>query len=43
VNSNSEKEKLNTINCVKVAYDHGVNFFDTAEIYGRLSSELGFG
>lgn len=35
VNSNAEKEKENTIKCVKVAFDGGVNFFDTAEIYGR--------
>ena len=34
VNSNSEQAKQNTIDCVKKAWDLGVNFFDTAEVYG---------
>lgn len=35
VNSNSQEVKQNTIDCVKTAWDHGVNFFDTAEVYGK--------
>ena len=30
VNSNSEKVKQTTYNCVKKAWDLGINFFDTA-------------
>ena len=43
INSNDPKEKENLIKCVKVAYDAGVNFFDTAEIYGKNFAHLGFG
>jgi len=32
-----------TNQCVQVAYDHGVNFFDTAEIYSRGQSEIALG
>lgn len=35
VNSNKEDQKENTAKCVKVAFEAGVNFFDTAEIYGK--------
>lgn len=34
VNSNDQKEKDNTLKCVRLAFDSGINFFDTAEIYG---------
>lgn len=34
VNSNTDKAKQNTIDCVKKAWELGVNFFDTAEVYG---------
>lgn len=34
INSNDEAAKQNTIDCVKKAWDLGVNFFDTAELYG---------
>jgi diketogulonate reductase-like aldo/keto reductase len=34
LNSNSQQAKQNTIDCVKTAWDNGVNFFDTAEVYG---------
>ena len=35
VNSNKEEAKQNTIDCIQKAWDHGVNFFDTAEVYGN--------
>ena len=28
------KAEEDIINCVKVSYENGINFFDTAEIYG---------
>ncbi len=34
VNSDTKEAEENTINCVKTAWDHGINFFDTAELYG---------
>jgi aryl-alcohol dehydrogenase-like predicted oxidoreductase len=34
VNSNKEEVKQLTIDCVKTAWDLGINFFDTAEAYG---------
>ena len=34
LNSNDEKAYQNTKECIKVCYEHGVNFFDTAEAYG---------
>lgn len=37
VNSNKEEAKQNTIDCIQKAWDHGVNFFDTAEVYGNSS------
>ena len=30
LNSNSQEAQELTTNCVKTAFDHGVNFFDTA-------------
>lgn len=36
VNSNTQQAKQNTIDCVKLAWDHGINFFDTAEVYGNF-------
>ena len=36
INSDEEKAKKNTIDCVKKAWDLGVNFFDTAEVYGTI-------
>lgn len=35
VNSNSSEAKQFTIDVVKKAWDLGINFFDTAEIYGN--------
>lgn len=40
LNSNSQEAKQNTIDCVKTAWDNGINFFDTAEVYGTLMSDL---
>ncbi len=34
VNSNSEEQKQLTIACIKKAWELGINFFDTAELYG---------
>ena len=34
--SDLEKAKKNTIECVKKAWDLGVNSFDTAELYGTM-------
>ena len=28
------KEEEAIVNCIKAAYENGINFFDTAEIYG---------
>ena len=42
LNSDSEKAKQNTIDCVKKAWDLGVNFFDTAELYGMIPLIIGF-
>ena len=36
LNSNSEDTKKMTNLCVKKAWDLGINFFDTAEVYGNL-------
>jgi aryl-alcohol dehydrogenase-like predicted oxidoreductase len=35
LNSDSEKDAQNTIDCVKRAWEMGINFFDTAESYGK--------
>jgi len=32
--SNTEEDIQLTIDTVKRCFDHGVNFFDTAEVYG---------
>jgi len=34
VNSNTEEAKKMTYDCVKKAWDLGINYFDTAEGYG---------
>ena len=35
VNSNSKEAQQLTNDCVKAAWDLGINFFDTAEFYGK--------
>ena len=37
--SDSAEDEQRTIDCVKRAYEHGVNFFDTAEVYGSGRAE----
>ena len=37
INSNSADSQQLTIDCVKAAWDVGINFFDTAELYGTFS------
>jgi len=37
VNSNSKEAEDFTIQCVKTAWDLGINFFDTAEVYGKTT------
>jgi aryl-alcohol dehydrogenase-like predicted oxidoreductase len=37
INSNSEDAQQLTTDCVKTAWDQGINFFDTAELYGMLN------
>lgn len=36
VNSNSKDSQAITSACVKQAWDLGINFFDTAEVYGNI-------
>ena len=36
VNSNSKEAQQLTNDCVKSAWDLGINYFDTAEAYGKL-------
>jgi aryl-alcohol dehydrogenase-like predicted oxidoreductase len=36
VNSNSKEAQQLTNDCVKTAWEQGINFFDTAEVYGRV-------
>lgn len=43
VNSNTQEAKQLTIDCVKKAWDLGINFFDTAELYGFGEAEVQFG
>lgn len=43
VNSNSKEAKQFTIDCVKRAYELGINFFDTAEVYGSGEAEVQMG
>lgn len=38
LNSNSQEAKETTNKCVRQAWDLGINFFDTAEVYGKLFS-----
>ena len=40
INSNSEEAYNNTRDCIKACHDSGVNFFDTAEIYGAGEAEI---
>lgn len=43
-NTKPTDEEINaTYECVKVCYEHGVNFFDTAEIYGFGQAEEAMG
>lgn len=35
VNGHSKESQQLTIDCVKTAWDAGINFFDTAEVYGN--------
>lgn len=37
--ANTEEEEKTSIECIKKAYELGVNFFDTAEIYGYGRAE----
>jgi len=39
LNSNSADEEKRTIDFVKLAWDLGINFFDTAEVYGKGEAE----
>lgn len=43
LNSNSEADTQMTIDTVKRCFDNGVNFFDTAEIYGEGNAEIAMG
>lgn len=36
VNSNDKESQQLTTDCVKTAWDLGINFFDTAEVYGNI-------
>ena len=35
LNSNSPDDHSKTVEIVQTAWDQGINFFDTAEIYGK--------
>jgi len=43
LNSNSPEAKQLTADCVKTAWDMGINFFDTAEVYGFGEAERQIG
>lgn len=43
LNANSPEEQKNSIECTKAAFEGGVNFFDTAEIYGYGNAEICMG
>lgn len=43
INSHSEEAYQTTKDCIKAAYDAGINFFDTAEIYGTGEAEKQMG
>ena len=35
LNSNPKEAQQLTIDCVKTAWDLGINYYDTAEVYGK--------
>ena len=39
LNSDTKEDYELTRDCMKKCYEHGVNFFDTAEIYGAGQAE----
>jgi len=41
--ANTEAEERTNIDCIKKAYELGVNFFDTAEFYGYGNAEIVLG
>ena len=43
INSHTEEAQKLSNDCVKQAWDLGINFFDTAELYGKLCIMVGFG
>lgn len=43
INSDTEQAKQLTVNCVKKAWELGINFFDTAELYGNGEGERQMG
>ena len=43
LNSNSEEAYQTTKDCIKACYEAGVNFFDTAEVYGMGEAERQMG
>ena len=43
LNSNEEKDYVLTRDCMKKCWENGVNFFDTAEVYGFGNAEIQMG
>ena len=43
INSNDETAQARTTEAIKVCFEHGVNFFDTAEVYGDGEAERQMG
>ena len=43
LNSNKQEEYEITRDAIKICHEHGVNFYDTAEIYGEGSAETQMG
>jgi aryl-alcohol dehydrogenase-like predicted oxidoreductase len=43
LNSDSEEAYINTRDCIKACVEGGVNFFDTAEVYGQGEAEKQMG
>ena len=39
INSDKEEDKLKMVDSVRRCWEHGINFFDTAEIYGMGEGE----
>lgn len=39
INSNNASAQAFTTECIKACYDAGINFFDTAEVYGSGEAE----